>query len=60
MSQEIKRDDWKLWMCDQANGRDFLYRWGSEADMRKEMAWQHEHGRDVWLIDPAQNKHLPE
>lgn len=56
---EIHTTDWKLWMCDQANGRDFLHSWGPEAEARSEMRRMASHDRDVWLIAPDGTKHLP-
>jgi len=58
MSNEQKR--WSLHCCDQATGRDFLLRKGSEAEMRKEMRVAAIRGKDVWIIDPSGHKHLPD
>lgn len=58
-SGEIKEEDWRLWMCDQESGKDFLHEWGPESEMRASMATHFSHDRDVWLVDPNGKKHLP-
>lgn len=60
-SKPIQATDWRLHiLADQANGEDFLLDWGPEAAMRSRMALEAAQGRDVWLTDPNDTKHLPE
>jgi len=56
---EIRATDWQLWMCNQETGTDFLHRWGPESEMKLLLQAESDRGRDVWLIDPAREKHLP-
>lgn len=51
---------WKLYYCDHWKGSDHLSETGSEGAMRLAMARAVQRGEDVWLIDPAGKKHLPE
>ena len=59
-SGEIKDTDWRLYMCNQETGTDFLNQWGPESEMRESMAREAGWGRDVWLIAPDGSKVLPE
>lgn len=59
-SQVILATDWRLGMCDQANGKDFLADWGPEPEIRAKMDRETARGADVWITDPDGVKHLPE
>jgi len=59
MSQIIGEHDWRLYACDHETGSDHLVEWGGEMPMRKNMTRAADQGRDVWLVAPGGDKHLP-
>lgn len=56
----VKPETWRLVIRDKETGRDRIHRWGDEQSMREEMEAMANSCRDVWLIDPQGNKHLPQ
>lgn len=50
---------WNLWACAQETGHEFWMASGPGAEMRERLNSAAAAGRDVWLIDPKGQKHLP-
>lgn len=58
-TQSVLPTDWRLWGCNRSSGAEKVLLWGPEAPMRAELERMAGAGCDVWLIDPAGEKHLP-
>jgi hypothetical protein len=58
-TQRVLPTDWRLCMCVQSSGKEFLADWGPETVMREAMTRDFKRNRDVWLIAPDGTKHLP-
>ena len=55
---EIKRTDWKLYVCIQEVGVDRLVSWGPCDEAREALHNYAEHGHDAWLIAPDGTKEV--
>lgn len=51
---------WAIWMCDQGSGNDSMHGTAPESTAKHALLDWAGRGRDVWLIDPEGNKHLPD
>lgn len=59
-AQRLLLTDWRLCMCVQSTGKEFLVDWGPETVMREAMDRDSARGRDVWLVAPCGTKYLPD
>ena len=52
--------EYRLFLCDQETGREGMIDSGGRKEMISRMEKDASYGRDVWVVSPEGQKHLPQ